>query len=43
MRDVVLTAAYGVTGRWRETYEALDESRATDLLGAFGVAHLAER
>jgi iron complex transport system ATP-binding protein len=43
VRDVVLTAAYGVTGRWRETYEELDESRATDLLRAFGVEHLAER
>jgi iron complex transport system ATP-binding protein len=43
VQDVVLTAAYGVTGRWRESYEALDESRATDLLRAFGVDHLAER
>lgn len=43
VRDVVLTAAYGVTGRWREEYEALDESRATDLLAAFGVAHLSDR
>ena len=43
VRDVVLTAAYGVTGRWREAYEELDESRATDLLTAFGVAHLSDR
>jgi len=43
VRDVVLTAAYGVTGRWRERYEELDEARATDLLTAFGVAHLADR
>ncbi|WP_448060409.1 ABC transporter ATP-binding protein [Cellulomonas hominis] len=43
VRDVVLTAAYGVTGRWRESYEALDEGRAGDLLAAFGVAHLADR
>lgn len=43
VRDVVLTAAYGVTGRWRESYEELDESRAADLLAAFGVAHLADR
>ncbi|WP_456786872.1 ABC transporter ATP-binding protein [Cellulomonas sp. P5_C5] len=43
VRDVVLTAAYGVTGRWRETYESLDESRAADLLAAFGVAHLSDR
>jgi iron complex transport system ATP-binding protein len=43
VRDVVLTAAYGVTGRWREEYEELDDSRATDLLTAFGVAHLSDR
>jgi iron complex transport system ATP-binding protein len=43
VRDVVLTAAYGVTGRWREAYEELDESRATDLLTAFGVVHLSDR
>lgn len=43
VRDVVLTAAYGVTGRWRESYENLDEERAADLLAAFGVAHLADR
>lgn len=43
VRDVVLTAAYGMTGRWRETYEAVDESRAADLMAAFGVGHLADR
>ena len=43
VRDVVLTAAYGVTGRWREDYESLDEARAADLLRAFGVAHLTDR
>ena len=43
VRDVVITAAYGVTGRWREQYEDLDESRADDLLTVFGVAQLARR
>ena len=43
VRDVVITAAYGVTGRWRESYEDLDESRAGDLLTVFGVDHLARR
>ncbi|HEY8717934.1 ABC transporter ATP-binding protein [Pengzhenrongella sp.] len=43
VRDVVLTAAYGVTGRWRENYEELDEARAADLMAAFGVADLATR
>ncbi len=43
VRDVVITAAYGVTGRWRERYEELDEARANDLLTVFGVDHLATR
>ena len=41
--DVVLTAAYATTGRWREQYEALDHERARTLLDVFGVAHLADR
>ncbi len=41
--DVVLTAAYGMTGRWREQYEALDHERARALLDVFGVGDLAER
>jgi iron complex transport system ATP-binding protein len=41
--DVVLTAAYAVAGRWREEYDPLDHRRGGDLLGAFGVAHLADR
>ena len=41
--DVVLTAAYAVAGRWREEYDPLDHRRTSDLLGAFGVAHLADR
>ncbi|HEY3438052.1 MAG TPA: ABC transporter ATP-binding protein [Actinotalea sp.] len=41
--DVVLTAAYGMTGRWRERYEALDHERARTLLDVFGVGDLAER
>ncbi|MBC7551807.1 MAG: ABC transporter ATP-binding protein [Cellulomonas sp.] len=43
VRDVVLTAAYGVTGRWRESYEDLDQARAVDLMTAFGVDGLADR
>lgn len=43
VRDVVLTAAYAVLGRWRESYEELDHNRARDLLSAFGVQHLAGR
>jgi iron complex transport system ATP-binding protein len=41
--DVVLTAAYAVAGRWRESYDELDHERSANLLGAFGVAHLADR
>jgi len=43
VRDVVLTAAYGVTGRWRESYEEQDRARAADLLAVFGMAGLADR
>ncbi|QDW63188.1 ABC transporter ATP-binding protein [Oerskovia sp. KBS0722] len=43
VRNVVLTAAYGVTGRWTETYEDFDAERADDLLAAFDVLPLAER
>ena len=43
VRDVVLTAAYGVTGRWRENYEDVDQSRAADLMAAFDVTGLADR
>ncbi|NAZ86736.1 ABC transporter ATP-binding protein [Kineococcus indalonis] len=43
VRDVVLTAAYGVTGRWQEAYDPDDEDRALQLLDLLGVAHLAQR
>lgn len=41
--NVVVTASYGITGRWRETYEDVDTERALDILAAFDVAHLADR
>jgi iron complex transport system ATP-binding protein len=41
--DVVVTASYGVTGRWRERYDELDHDRARSLLETLGVAHLADR
>jgi iron complex transport system ATP-binding protein len=43
VRDVVVTASYGIVGRWRETYDALDHARARDLLETLGAAHLSER
>ncbi len=41
--DIVLTAAYAITGRWMERYDLWDESRASALLRTFGVKELAER
>jgi len=43
VRDVVLTAAYAILGRWNEAYDLWDESRAVALLTTFGVRDLAER
>jgi iron complex transport system ATP-binding protein len=43
VRDVVLTAAYGVTGRQLEDYETVDLERAVALLDAFGLAGLVTR
>ena len=41
--DVVMTAAHGVTGRWREDYDEVDEDRAKALLAAFGMLGFADR
>ncbi|HEY6933964.1 MAG TPA: ABC transporter ATP-binding protein [Marmoricola sp.] len=41
--DVVVSASYGVVGRWRERYDSLDHDRAAALLREVGVAHLADR
>jgi iron complex transport system ATP-binding protein len=43
VRDVVLTAAYAVLGRWNEDYDLWDESRALALLTTFGVRELGDR
>jgi iron complex transport system ATP-binding protein len=43
VRDVVLTAAYAILGRWNEAYDLWDESRAVALLTTFGVRDLADR
>jgi iron complex transport system ATP-binding protein len=43
VRDVVVTASYGIVGRWRESYDALDHARAGALLETLGAAHLSER
>ena len=41
--DVVVTASWGVVGRWRESYDGLDHARAVELLDALGAGHLADR
>lgn len=43
VRDVVVSASYGVIGRFREEYDELDHERAVDLLRRFRVDHLADR
>ena len=40
---MVLTAAYGVTGRWREEYDDADVQRSEELLEAWGLGALRER
>lgn len=41
--DVVLTAAYSVTGRWNEQYENVDIRRARRVLAEWSLSHLEER
>ena len=43
VRDVVVSAAYAVLGRWREVYDESDHQRADRLLGNLGVGHLGAR
>jgi len=41
--DVVVSAGYGVVGRWRERYDELDFGRARGLLAVMGIGALADR
>jgi len=43
VQDVVVSASYGVVGRWREQYDDLDHERADNLLTEVGVSHLRGR
>ena len=43
VRDVVLSAAYAIVGRWREEYDEIDVRRAEQLLASLRVDHLADR
>lgn len=39
----VLTASYGITGRWRERYDDIDFARTSQLLSDWGLSELAQR
>ncbi|MFM7014403.1 MAG: ABC transporter ATP-binding protein [Actinomycetota bacterium] len=41
--DAVMTASYGITGRWNEKYEDVDERRARRVLGEWQLGELADR
>lgn len=41
--NVVITAAYGVAGRWNEEYDSFDDNQGKALLNDWGIAHLADR
>jgi iron complex transport system ATP-binding protein len=43
VHDVVVSASYGVVGRWREAYDELDHDRAASLLVEVGAKHLVDR
>ncbi|MEU4687722.1 ABC transporter ATP-binding protein [Actinoplanes sp. NPDC023714] len=41
--DVVVTAAWSVVGRWRESYDPQDEARARELLDQLGMTGFTDR
>jgi iron complex transport system ATP-binding protein len=43
VHDIVVTASYGVVGRWRESYDDLDHQRADRLLEALGMTGFLDR
>lgn len=43
VRDVVVSAAYAVTGRWIEEYDPMDIAQADALLEQLHIEHLADR
>jgi iron complex transport system ATP-binding protein len=43
VRDVVVSASYGVVGRWRERYDELDHDRARGLRVEVGAGELLDR
>jgi iron complex transport system ATP-binding protein len=43
VHDVVVSASYGVLGRWQERYDELDHERAAELLDSLGIGRLRDR
>ena len=43
VRDLIVTAVWAITGRWRETYDAMDLERADGLMSTLGIMDLASR
>jgi iron complex transport system ATP-binding protein len=43
VHDIVVTASYGVVGRWRERYDDLDHERAERLIDALGMSGFSDR
>lgn len=43
VHDAVVSASYGVVGRWKEEYDQLDHARASELLTWLGVSEFADR
>ncbi|MET0452943.1 MAG: ABC transporter ATP-binding protein [Mycobacterium sp.] len=43
VKDLVVSAGYGVLGRWRERYEDVDYEQAVDMLESVGAEHLSDR
>lgn len=41
--DAVMTASYGIIGRWNESYDSIDERRARRVLSEWKLADFAER
>lgn len=43
VRDAVLTAVYGVTGRWHEAYDEIDDARVDEVLEQWQLLEFADR
>ena len=41
--NAVMTASYGITGRWREEYDAIDERRARRVLAEWQLSEFEDR